>query len=457
MMRVGAITNSREFSGEAESARFSAAQCAEYLWLSPETLISDDTLQGVHAVAAYLKTHDLVLQGVKADGNCYCRAFLGSYATLRKRRIPCLDREENKVACLRGFIAARHLASGRTSRVEEIKRNGEWMTSAEGDLLANALSIHIRTITVNKDKSGHGMIDMLAHPDKTKDPQVWDTIHESERPEEYILIVDLGGHFVFARPGGDSGNLASMASRSENWAVGTHSDLFRADIEALVLDPIYAEPMVDPQVDQHGHTFDRSTVNALVAKWKGDPRNAEIGEGFVCPLTYEWAKVRKLRPNFAVQAAAGQIDSLVAKHDLYTQQTLTVQRELFRRDMVITMNEVVRQAVCEVRKEYQVIIANKESKIATLENRCVVLGQQSQDDQRAIDKHVKTIGEQKETINEKNATIDGLTEKSSQQKKIIEEQSRTIEGSKGWFYSCVPSAAVIGAVVGAVLSRKIRM
>ena len=47
------------------------------------------------------------------------------------------------------------------SRVQEIKQDAEWLTADEGDLLAKALTIPIRIVTVNLDKEGCGISDML--------------------------------------------------------------------------------------------------------------------------------------------------------------------------------------------------------------------------------------------------------------------------------------------------------
>ena len=85
-----------------------------------------------------------------------------------------------------------------TSRVEEIKEDQEWLTADEGDLLAQALTVPIRIVTVNLDKNGCGISDMLTFSEKDKDRQKWKKV--SKKPEEYIFIVDLGGHFVYAKP-----------------------------------------------------------------------------------------------------------------------------------------------------------------------------------------------------------------------------------------------------------------
>jgi hypothetical protein len=126
---------------------------------------------------------------------------LGSYETL-ERRIPLLDCEPDKISYLRKVIAGQYKLSRKGSaRATEIEMDKEWLTAPnEGDLLAPALQIPIRIVTVNHDASGCGVIDMLTFADQGKERQEWGTIPTGELPKEYIFIVDLGGHFVFAKP-----------------------------------------------------------------------------------------------------------------------------------------------------------------------------------------------------------------------------------------------------------------
>ncbi|MGZ3634160.1 MAG: hypothetical protein ACXWM7_07875, partial [Parachlamydiaceae bacterium] len=188
-----------------EDRQLDEKEIARYLWLNPDTLISPSTLRKVNKVSVYLRRKRLELRGVKADGNCFCYAFLGSYETLN-RKIPILDEQKDKISYLRDIIAQEYAITEKGSdykgrqRVEGIKEDKEWLTGDEGDLLAISLSIPIRIITINEEKGHSQIFDMLTFTEKNKDRQEWKTIPESEKPKEYITIVDLGGHFVYAVP-----------------------------------------------------------------------------------------------------------------------------------------------------------------------------------------------------------------------------------------------------------------
>jgi tetratricopeptide (TPR) repeat protein len=178
---------------------YTAIEIAQSLWLDLNTRISEDMVQKVNKVSTYLNSCGYELKGVKADGDCFCNAFLGSYRML-SRTIPLLDAAPNSVTLLREQIAS-IVERNNLDRAQEIRKNGEWITAAEeGDLLAKAFKIPIRVVTVNKDKTGSGVSDMLTFPESHKPQQTWETLAEKEKPEEYIMIVDLGGHFVFAEP-----------------------------------------------------------------------------------------------------------------------------------------------------------------------------------------------------------------------------------------------------------------
>src|SRR3990167_4238009 len=169
-------------------------------------------IQKVNIAAAYLNKEGYELKGIKADGNCFCNAFLKSYARL-SRKIPILDSQKNKISYLRDVIATKYVFTpeGNTgpghSRASQIRRDKEWLTTSEGGLLANALSIPIRMITVNKDNYGCGINDMLIFSELGKLYQEWNDIQEKDKPKEYVLIVDLRGHFIYVEPftSGESG------------------------------------------------------------------------------------------------------------------------------------------------------------------------------------------------------------------------------------------------------------
>ncbi|MBS0648004.1 MAG: NACHT domain-containing protein [Verrucomicrobia bacterium] len=176
---------------------------ATLLWLNSKIHVSDEMILKINSVHNYLSPRGFELRGVEADGNCFCTAFLRSYQALT-RRIPLLDSSPNKVAYLRETIASQYKRSLQGSkngtRVEQIKKDKEWLTAFdEGDLLAVALSIPIRLITVNIEGKLCGISDMLTFTDGRRPRQEWDTIPELEKPSECITIADVGGHFLYTQ------------------------------------------------------------------------------------------------------------------------------------------------------------------------------------------------------------------------------------------------------------------
>lgn len=155
---------------EKKVGNFSEEEIAKHLWLDPEALISD-FVQKVNEVAVYLCKQGFELRGVKADGNCFCRAFLKSCATL-SRIIPILDAQDNKISYLRGEIANQYRSSEQAllARAEQIEQDKEWITaSGEGDLLARALEIPIRVVSVNQADDRCDINDMLTFSEKGRE------------------------------------------------------------------------------------------------------------------------------------------------------------------------------------------------------------------------------------------------------------------------------------------------
>ncbi|KIC71275.1 hypothetical protein DB41_BR00010, partial [Neochlamydia sp. TUME1] len=182
---------------------WSPFQIAKSLWCNPATIISGSQKAKVNAVAAYLHKEGFELKGVASDGDCFFSAFLGSYKEL-SRKIPLLDEHPDKTSYLRQVLSdiIKHTNS---KRAEEIIEKGSWISGlGEGDLLASALSIPIRLVTINEERLICGVNDMLIFSkvgltSKKVRSREWETIPQEERPQEYILIVDLGGHFIYAQ------------------------------------------------------------------------------------------------------------------------------------------------------------------------------------------------------------------------------------------------------------------
>ncbi|MGH2613041.1 MAG: hypothetical protein ACRDFB_08355, partial [Rhabdochlamydiaceae bacterium] len=200
---------------------------AAQLWQDGLRLISEDMVQKVNNAHAYLKKMGFKLKGIKADGNCFFNAFLESYQLL-SRKIPLLDMEGNKTSYLRKQVAAQYEnipnASKYPDRSEQIKKDTEWVTAAgEGDLLANIFDLPIRVLTVETE----GVMDMLTFSQYNKDREEWNKIHETDRPSEYIFIVDLGGHFIHAVPDFSAEPQYSSLDRKEQYRLNIVSSIIQ--------------------------------------------------------------------------------------------------------------------------------------------------------------------------------------------------------------------------------------
>ncbi|KIC74871.1 hypothetical protein DB41_IB00040 [Neochlamydia sp. TUME1] len=196
------LANNKANSLNLSPPHWSPSQIAKSLWYDSSTIISDSQEAKVNTVAAYLHKEGFELKGVAGDGDCFFSAFLGSYNSL-SRKIPLLDEHPDKTSYLRQVLSdiVKHRDS---KRAEEIIEKGSWVSGlGEGDLLASALSIPIRLVTVNEEGLICGIHDRLifsqAGLEENNRSHEWKTVSQEERPQEYILIVDVGGHFIYAQ------------------------------------------------------------------------------------------------------------------------------------------------------------------------------------------------------------------------------------------------------------------
>lgn len=199
------ITSKTDGFVDSPSRKWNKYQIAAQLWKNPDTLISEETVLKVNTVQAYLEKEGFELRGAPADGDCFCHAFFGSHEVLPSdNKIPLLEAADDKIAFLREHISAQFRSSPQGSkngrRVDELQKKGNWITGDEGDLLAIALRIPIRLITLNyypKEKRC-GLRDMLTFANANIERQDWDSIQPNDKPQVYIFIIDLERHFVFA-------------------------------------------------------------------------------------------------------------------------------------------------------------------------------------------------------------------------------------------------------------------
>lgn len=173
---------------------------AKDLWLDESCLIAEDIVKKVNNAHNYLEKNGFKLKGIKADGNCFFNAYLGS-CKLLSRKIPLLEEAENKIFYLRQQVAAQYESTPNgfknPNRSNQIRKDAEWISASdEGDLLASIFDLPIRVLSAGTES----VVDMLTFSKLNKAIEEWDKIPEIDRPTEYIFIVDLGGHFVHAIP-----------------------------------------------------------------------------------------------------------------------------------------------------------------------------------------------------------------------------------------------------------------
>lgn len=94
--------------------------------------------------------------------------------TFQSQRIPSIKAPEDKVAYLRGMIVSQYRVSDkgtetvRLKNVQGIEKDKEWIfAEGERDLLACALAIPIRTLTVHAEKEICGIRDIITFTEKS--------------------------------------------------------------------------------------------------------------------------------------------------------------------------------------------------------------------------------------------------------------------------------------------------
>jgi hypothetical protein len=180
---------------------------AKNLWQNEGAMISDNIVKKVAKAQEHLDTQGYQLCGTPSDGNCFFHAFLGSYQELVETSsahwsIPLLDQQQNKLQYLRDCIADLYasIPSNDLNTAAKIRKDGMWIHgNKEGDLLAKALNIPIRLLTINQEGDECATLDEVIFSDSDENMQIWDVLPENQRPSKYIFIVDLGSHFVFAK------------------------------------------------------------------------------------------------------------------------------------------------------------------------------------------------------------------------------------------------------------------
>lgn len=176
-----------------------------YVHFSPEE--KAQTRQKVQAVSDYLFSDNLFLKGARPDGNCFFHSFLSCYAEKTKKNA-LLEQKNNKIKYLRKIVAEQ-IRERNQARAAIIEKNRTWITSDEGVKIAPLLEFPIRMITVHLAKDNVVIEDVVHKVDGTF--QHWQTNSLQPSLQETPIIVDLGGHFIWASDTDPLNNLPQLS------------------------------------------------------------------------------------------------------------------------------------------------------------------------------------------------------------------------------------------------------
>lgn len=192
---------------EVSSINWNTHTVAEHIWKDPNAPIDEEQINNVKTASLYLEKFGYQLEGVKADGNCFFHAFIASYNTIPKRN---LSNKLETITTLREKITENSNKQNKIKlkqpRIEEIKKDKQWINIDEGALLAKHLNIPIRIVTANTGDPNAEIDDRIIFPNM--EDQIWNELDASEKPNEFVFIIDLGGHFVWAKPKNSEGIFA---------------------------------------------------------------------------------------------------------------------------------------------------------------------------------------------------------------------------------------------------------
>ena len=180
-----------------EGIRWDSTSIATQLWMKETLHVSENTQKRIQTAEDYLSRLGFELKGVKSDGNCFFYAFHESYKTIKHlREIPLIDFQENPPQFLRESLASLFTnVSGKQHLKAEIEEDRRFVTASQGAHLSHYFNIHLRIVTPGETGT---VMDLLHFPERGKDAQTWETLEE--KPDVFIFIIDLGGHFVYATP-----------------------------------------------------------------------------------------------------------------------------------------------------------------------------------------------------------------------------------------------------------------
>lgn len=188
---------------EVNTLNWDTSTVAEHICKNSSTIIAEEQVNNVKVASTYLEKCGYQIKGVASDDNCFFNALIASYNTIPGRvhlpNIPkmIVNLREETAKKYESLIRQGKINSKLANRVEEIKRDREWVNSEEGELLAERLNIPIRIVTANTGNPDADVEDKVIFPNM--EAQWWDQLTSIQQPDKFVFIVDLGGHFVWAK------------------------------------------------------------------------------------------------------------------------------------------------------------------------------------------------------------------------------------------------------------------
>ncbi len=214
------------------------------------------------------------------------------------------------------------------------------------------------------------------------------------------------------------------------------------------VDPISFEEMTDPVIDQAGHTFDRSTINALRDR-------TPQGQPVLCPLAREVIDVNRLVPNRFGRDAIEREKRMLIKEDQQSDlnQRMLVQLETSAR--VITtanfLNQELRGKIDDMSRKVDALVLKNQSLETTIHGQSVEIEQFKQENETAkqlIKQGNKKVKELEQKI---KSTEKQLAENIAVKDKQIENLRKMNFCDKVW---CIFDMGALEKIISRGISQK---
>ena len=173
---------------------WTSVKIRDELWMSTLKVRDNDfnhKVRQVNCFHNYLAQQGYKLKGVESDGNCFFYSVLSSYKSQLNSgfpRINLLDSDDHQALREKVATLSRNLA---------IAKDGKAILLTEGLSLVEGLGLHIRTLSTLDNVENYSLADEIASP--RVGTRNWADLLQADRPQHYLFIVDLDGHFVYAQ------------------------------------------------------------------------------------------------------------------------------------------------------------------------------------------------------------------------------------------------------------------